>query len=53
VRLGPVQLRGVAKPIQVFELRGASERRTRLDVSRARGLSKWVGRESKLALRES
>jgi class 3 adenylate cyclase/tetratricopeptide (TPR) repeat protein len=43
--LGEFTLKGVAQPISVFELRGIGELRTRFDVSRARGLTRFVGRD--------
>ncbi len=42
--LGSFQLKGVRDPVTVYELEGLGEMRTRLDVSRARGLSQFVGR---------
>jgi class 3 adenylate cyclase len=42
--LGPVQLKGASEPVEVFVLEGAGQHRTRLDTSRARGLSRFVGR---------
>ena len=42
--LGPVPVKGAREPIAVFVLEGVGSHRTRLDVSRARGLSRFVGR---------
>ena len=42
--LGAFQVKGVSEPIQVYELQGVGRNRTRLDVSRSRGLSRFVGR---------
>ena len=50
--LGPYNLKGVQDPIQVFELRGLGSLRTRLDLSRARGFSRFVGRDSDMAMLE-
>jgi len=43
---GEFTVKGVSDPVAVHELRGMSERRTRFDVSRARGLSRFVGRKA-------
>jgi class 3 adenylate cyclase/tetratricopeptide (TPR) repeat protein len=49
--LGPVAVKGVAAPIEVFELLGQSSLRSRLEVSFSRGLTPYVGREEeRLAL---
>ena len=50
--LGPFQLKGVAAPIVGYELAGIGELRTRLDQSRARGFSRFVGRASEVAALE-
>ncbi|HEX3408940.1 MAG TPA: adenylate/guanylate cyclase domain-containing protein [Candidatus Binataceae bacterium] len=42
--LGPVKVRGVSDPIEVFEVAGVGPLRTRLQASAMRGLSKFVGR---------
>jgi class 3 adenylate cyclase/tetratricopeptide (TPR) repeat protein len=46
--LGPTVVRGLPEPIAVFELLGTAANRTRLQVSAARGLTPFVGRESEL-----
>jgi class 3 adenylate cyclase len=51
--LGPVQLKGAREPVGVFVLEGIGQHRTRLDSSRARGLSRFVGRGDELAALES
>jgi class 3 adenylate cyclase/tetratricopeptide (TPR) repeat protein len=52
--LGPVPIRGLADPVEVFELAGAIATRTRLEVAATRGLTRFVGREAELAqLREA
>jgi class 3 adenylate cyclase/tetratricopeptide (TPR) repeat protein len=51
--LGPFQLKGVSEPVEVYELRGLGEMRTRLDRSRARGFSRFVGRADELGLLEA
>jgi len=43
--LGAFELKGAAEPLQVFELEGVGGARTRLDVARARGFSRFVGRD--------
>jgi class 3 adenylate cyclase/tetratricopeptide (TPR) repeat protein len=43
---GRVEVRGFAEPVHVFALRGAGPHRSRLDVARGRGLSRFVGREA-------
>ncbi len=42
--LGEVRLKGAIEPVEVFVLEGLGPHRTRLDTSRARGLSRFVGR---------
>jgi class 3 adenylate cyclase/tetratricopeptide (TPR) repeat protein len=51
--LGAFTVKGVAEPVPVFELVGVGPLRTRFDVSRARGLSRFVGREADLGVLES
>jgi class 3 adenylate cyclase/tetratricopeptide (TPR) repeat protein len=48
--LGLVPVRGLAEPIEVFELLAATPSRTRLQVAAGRGLTRLVGREVELAL---
>jgi len=43
--LGAVALKGVANPVEVYELTGAGPARTRLQVGSRRGLTRFVGRE--------
>ena len=47
--LGPVPVKGLAAPVEVYELRGAGPARTRLQASRARGLTRFVGRDAEMA----
>jgi class 3 adenylate cyclase/tetratricopeptide (TPR) repeat protein len=47
--LGPVPVKGLADAVEVFELVGASAIRRRLQASVARGLTRFVGRETELA----
>jgi class 3 adenylate cyclase/tetratricopeptide (TPR) repeat protein len=48
--LGPVPVKGLAGPVEVFELVGASTLRRRLQVAAARGLTRFVGRQAELAV---
>jgi class 3 adenylate cyclase/predicted ATPase len=47
--LGPIPVKGMTAPVEVFELVGASALRHRLQASAARGLTRFVGREAELA----
>ena len=47
--LGPIPVRGMPEPVEVFELVGASTLRGRLQAAAARGLTRFVGREAELA----
>ena len=51
--LDEFSLKGVREPVRVHELQGVGALRTRLDASRARGFSKFVGRDRELASLES
>ncbi|HEX3175602.1 MAG TPA: adenylate/guanylate cyclase domain-containing protein [Methylomirabilota bacterium] len=46
--LGLVPIKGVAEPVEVFDLVGAGAARTRLQAARVRGLSAFVGRDAEL-----
>ena len=46
--LGPVPIKGLTGPVEVFELAGAGAIRTRLQASAARGLTHFVGRQMEL-----
>jgi class 3 adenylate cyclase/tetratricopeptide (TPR) repeat protein len=50
--LGPVPVKGLKAPVEVFELKGAAEGRSRFLVAIARGLSRFVGRHAELAALE-
>jgi class 3 adenylate cyclase/tetratricopeptide (TPR) repeat protein len=50
VELGEFAIKGVRGPVRVFELAGVGAMRTRLDVSRSRGFSRFVGREEESRL---
>lgn len=45
---GPIQIKGVREPIEVYELLGPSAQRSRLEIRAARGLSPFVGRAREL-----
>ncbi len=51
--LGRTKVKGVGEPVELFELEGMGRVRTRLDVSHARGFSKFVGRQSEMAALEA
>lgn len=51
--LGEFQVKGSREPLRVFELVGVGDARGRLDVSRARGFSRLVGRGDELRVLES
>jgi class 3 adenylate cyclase len=51
--LGPFEVKGVSTPVQVYELEGVGALRTPLEVSRSRGFSRFVGRESETASLEA
>jgi len=47
--LGAIPVRGLPMPVEVYELTGVTLARSRLDAAAARGLSRFVGRDSELA----
>jgi tetratricopeptide (TPR) repeat protein len=47
---GPVPVKGVVAPIEIFELAGASPVRSRLHAAASRGLTRFVGREAEIEL---
>jgi class 3 adenylate cyclase/tetratricopeptide (TPR) repeat protein len=51
--LGPFRLKGVHDPVGVFALEGLGAARSRLDRSRARGFSRFVGRTAEMAILEA
>jgi class 3 adenylate cyclase len=51
--LGASSIKGVSEPLHVFELDGVGALRTRLDVARARGFSRFVGRQEEMATLEA
>ena len=46
--LGPIPVKGLSDPVEVFELTGASPLRRRLQAAAARGLTRFVGRHSEV-----
>jgi class 3 adenylate cyclase len=50
--MGETRIKGLNDPLHVFELEGVGRVRTRLDVSRARKFTKFVGRSSAMAALE-
>src|SRR5262249_29926311 len=51
--LGETRIRGSSEPVHVFKLEGVGRVRTRLDVSRARGFTKFVGRQNEMTTLEA
>jgi class 3 adenylate cyclase len=50
--LGEFQVKGASRPLGVYELTGVGAARGKLDVSRARGFSRFVGRGEELGVLE-
>ena len=50
--LGPSRVKGASEPLRLYELEGPGRLRTRFDVSRTRGLSRFVGRGAEMAALE-
>jgi len=46
--LGPIPVKGMDEPVEVYELTGASSIRRRLQAAVARGLTKFVGRDTEI-----
>jgi class 3 adenylate cyclase/tetratricopeptide (TPR) repeat protein len=46
--LGPIPVKGLADPIEIFELKGAGAARTRLQAAAPRGLTRFVGRDTEI-----
>src|SRR5262249_54276188 len=51
--LGPIAAKGVSEPMRVYELEGMGTLQTPLEVSRSRGFSRFVGRQSEMAVLEA
>src|SRR5262249_8968196 len=46
--LGPIPVKGLAEPIEIFELTGAGTARTRLQAAALQGLTRFVGRDAEV-----
>ncbi len=46
--LGPVPVKGLAEPVEAYEMTATGAVRTRLQASAARGLSRFVGRDTEM-----
>ncbi len=51
--LGHFEIKGASQPIGVFGLAGVGAARSRLDLSRERGFSRFVGRDEEMAVLEA
>src|SRR5262249_51448978 len=51
--LGAMEIKGVQGAMHVYELQGLGQMRTRLDVSRSRGFSRFVGRGDEMHVLET
>jgi adenylate cyclase len=50
--LGEFEIKGSSRPVRVYELTGIGTARSRLDLSRERGFSQFVGREAEMRVLE-
>jgi class 3 adenylate cyclase len=46
--VGPVPVKGLTEPVEIYEVTGAGAVRSRLQASAARGLSRFVGRDAEV-----
>ena len=46
--LGPVPVKGLADPVEIYEVTGAGPARTRLQAAARRGLTRFVGRDAEM-----
>jgi class 3 adenylate cyclase/tetratricopeptide (TPR) repeat protein len=46
--LGPVNVKGLSEPVEVYEVTGAGPARTRLQAATRRGLTRFVGRDAEV-----
>ncbi|HET7340616.1 MAG TPA: adenylate/guanylate cyclase domain-containing protein [Methylomirabilota bacterium] len=46
--LGPIPVKGLAEPVEAYELTAAAAVRTRLQAARARGFTRFVGRDAEI-----
>jgi class 3 adenylate cyclase/DNA-binding winged helix-turn-helix (wHTH) protein/tetratricopeptide (TPR) repeat protein len=49
ISLGPMPIRGLVKPVEVFELVGLGTARARFEAAASRGLTRFVGRDSEMS----
>ncbi|HEU4393727.1 MAG TPA: adenylate/guanylate cyclase domain-containing protein [Solirubrobacterales bacterium] len=50
--LGEFEIKGASQPVHVYELAGVGSARSRLDLSRERGFSRFIGRDREMAVLE-
>ncbi len=50
--LGEFEIKGASRPVRVFELAGVGSARSRLDLSRDRGFTRFVGRNEEMSVLE-
>ena len=48
--LGPVQVKGLSRPVEAFEITGATAARTRFHAAALRGLTPFVGRQTEIEI---
>jgi predicted ATPase/class 3 adenylate cyclase len=48
--LGEFEIKGASRPVRVFELAGVGSARSRLDLSRERGFTRFVGRDEEMTV---
>ncbi|MBI4610845.1 MAG: AAA family ATPase [Candidatus Rokubacteria bacterium] len=48
--VGPVTVKGLSEPVEVYELTGAGSARTRLQAAAARALTRFVGRDTEVGV---
>ena len=46
--LGPISVKGLSEPVEVYEVTGAGLVRSRMEAAAARGLSRFVGRDTEM-----
>src|SRR5262249_58461635 len=46
--LGPVPVKGLSRPVEVYEATGVGAVRSRLQAAAARGLTRFVGRDTEI-----
>jgi class 3 adenylate cyclase/tetratricopeptide (TPR) repeat protein len=48
--LGEFEIKGASQPVHVFELAGVGQARSRLDLARERGFSRFIGRKREMGM---